>query len=77
MNINLLFFGRLVEITGTDKLNISNVETTDELKLRLGELYPALNEITCSVAVNKNIVQTNVSLQDGDTVALLPPFSGG
>ncbi|MGB3016922.1 MAG: MoaD/ThiS family protein [Ignavibacteria bacterium] len=77
MNISVLFFGQIADIAGNDNLDISNVDTSNELKSRLCELYPALNEITYSVAVNKEIVQTNTALKDGDTVALLPPFSGG
>ena len=77
MNISVLFFGQIADIAGKDNLDISNVDTSNELKSRLCELYPALNETTYSVAVNKEIVQTNTQLKDGDTVALLPPFSGG
>lgn len=77
MNIRVLFFGQIADITGKDNLEISNVETSNELKLRLCQLYPSLKEYTFSIAVNEEIVQANAALKDGDIVALLPPFSGG
>jgi molybdopterin converting factor small subunit len=72
-----MLFGNITDITGTQSLVLSNVASTYELKSQMGKLYPALNDIVYSVAVNKHIVQQDTTLEDGDTVALLPPFSGG
>jgi molybdopterin converting factor small subunit len=77
LNINVMLFGNITDITGTQSLVLSNVASTYELKSQMGKLYPALNDIIYSVAVNKHIVQEDTTLEDGDTVALLPPFSGG
>jgi sulfur-carrier protein len=33
--------------------------------------------IKYSIAVNKQVIQNNTTLNPDDTVALLPPFSGG
>jgi molybdopterin converting factor small subunit len=77
MKINLLVFGQLADITGKTELKISDVRNTDELNQRLAEVYPALPSIKYTMAVNKKIVQGNTLLNEEDTVALLPAFSGG
>ncbi|PJB11768.1 MAG: molybdopterin synthase sulfur carrier subunit [Flavobacteriales bacterium CG_4_9_14_3_um_filter_40_17] len=77
MEISILFFGQLAEIIGKPSLSLSNVSNTDDLKAHLQQQFPALEEMTFSIAVNKNIIQQNTHLNAGDEVALLPPFSGG
>ena len=77
MEINILAFGQIADITGKAELKISNVKNTDELIKKLAETFPALPSIKFSIAVNHKVMQTNTELNDKDTVALLPPFSGG
>ncbi len=77
MEINLLVFGQLADITGKTELRISDVKNTDELNKKLAEQYPKWPAIKYRLAVNKKIVQDNTLLNDNDMVALLPPFSGG
>jgi molybdopterin converting factor small subunit len=43
----------------------------------LNKLYPALAEKKYAVAVDKQVVNKNISLTSDNTVAILPPFSGG
>lgn len=77
MEINILVFGQIADITGRTAFKISGVEDTDELNKKLAELFPAVMDIKYSIAVNRHVVQTNIVLKQDDTVALLPPFSGG
>lgn len=77
MEINLLAFGQIIDIIGKTDLNISEVNNTDELRNKLAELFPELRSIKYSIAINKKVVHSDVELSNGDTVALLPPFSGG
>lgn len=77
MEINLLVFGQVADITGKQSWKISGVQTTDELKQKLEAEYAALKSVSYSIAVNKIIIRDNTSLSDEDIVALLPPFSGG
>jgi molybdopterin converting factor small subunit len=44
---------------------------------QLNKLYPALADKKYVVAVDKQDVTTNTVLTNNNTVALLPPFSGG
>ena len=39
--------------------------------------YPFLNNKTYRIAVNKKLITGKEQLNEGDTIALLPPFAGG
>lgn len=77
VNINIFFFGQLVEITGMSSLKMTGISETDDLKSSLQQHYPALKNLTYSIAINRQVIQKNTSLKSRDEVALLPPFSGG
>lgn len=76
MPVNIIVFGQLADITG-NALLLDNVADTDSLVQELNKLYPALANKKYAVAVDKQIVNKNISLTSNNTVALLPPFSGG
>lgn len=76
MGVEVLFFGKLVEIAGSS-VTINNVQTTDELLQQLRLQYPSLAAEKYIVAVDKKTITENTTLTDNCTVALLPPFSGG
>ena len=77
MEINLLSFGQVADITGKDALKIPDVRNTNELNGFLAKAWPQLQSIKYSIAVNKKIIQENTELNQDDTVAILPAFSGG
>lgn len=77
MKINVLVFGQLSDITKRSELEIVDVKNTNELNQKLAEMFPKLSAIKYAMAINKNIVQENTLLNNEDTIALLPPFSGG
>ncbi len=77
MKINLLSFGQVADIIGEANLSITDIQNTEELKDWLIDKWPKLQSIKYSIAINRNIIQENTELQNEDTVALLPPFSGG
>ena len=76
MRVEILLFGKLVDIAGAS-LVMNNVISTDELLQQLRLQFPALAAEKFIVAVDKKTISTNTSLTDNCTVALLPPFSGG
>ena len=73
----MLAFGQIVDIIGNSAWTISEVDNTDQLKLKLKHDFPALLNINFALAVNKHVVHHNTILNFDDTVAILPPFSGG
>ncbi len=77
MKVNILFFGRLADITGTSSTSIENVADTNELQKELITLYPGLAQLNYLTAVEKEVIKGNKALRNDMTVALLPPFSGG
>ncbi|MBS1950062.1 MAG: hypothetical protein OJF59_002289 [Cytophagales bacterium] len=77
MEINVLAFGQVADITGKTSWKVPLVKTTNELNQQLIKSYPQLQSTTYLIAVNKKIIQESVELNTDDTVALLPPFSGG
>ena len=77
MELSILTFGQITDITSKSELKVTGINTTDELNKKLVELFPALSSVKYSIAVNRKVIQQNTELKDGDTVALLPPFSGG
>ena len=76
MPVNIIIFGKLTDIIG-NSLTLDNVADTDQLVKTLNKLYPALADKKYVIAVDKQVVSTNTTLTNKNTVALLPPFSGG
>jgi sulfur-carrier protein len=73
----VLTFGVISEITGNSRLTVTDVSSTEDLRMKLEEQFPGLKSINYAVAVNKKIVSGPSPLPDRATIALLPPFSGG
>jgi molybdopterin synthase sulfur carrier subunit len=77
MEINLLIFGQIADITGKSAWKMTGIKDTNELIKNLEEQFPALSTTSYSIAVNKKVIQGNTAFNENDTIALLPPFSGG
>ncbi len=74
--VKVLLFGYLKERCGLAELSIS-AQDTDGLRENLEARLPILQGLNYLMAVNQIQVQGNEVLQDGDEVALMPPFAGG
>ena len=77
MQINIIVFGPLTELTGSNSFRLQNIKDTDQMIQCLHHLYPALIHSKFLIAVEKQMITGNTILQNNDTIALLPPFSGG
>ncbi|MHA4846855.1 MoaD/ThiS family protein [Flavitalea antarctica] len=89
MAITVLFFGQLAEIAGGGELTVGETgglngqfpgpgdTSTKELKAMLLERFPRLADIVFNIAVDTVIIDGDVALKPGSSVAFLPPFSGG
>ncbi len=77
MQIRILLFGQLTDLTNSSKLTLDNINDTDSLVKELNNRYPALAHAKYILAVDKLTIASNTVLNDGSTIALLPPFSGG
>ena len=77
MQVNIVAFGHMTEIIGKSGITLQNVPNTDQLRLQLQRLYPALKEAKYLIAIDKEIVSENTVLRDNHMIALLPPYAGG
>jgi molybdopterin synthase sulfur carrier subunit len=75
--INVLTFGAITEITGNKNFVIDDVASTEILVQILENKYPLLKTVQYAIAVNKEVIQQHIELENNATVAILPPFSGG
>ena len=75
MAISVISFGQLSEITGKD-FEVE-VMDTDQLAALLRDTFHIPVDMKYMVAVNKKLISSNTLLNADDTVALLPPYSGG
>ena len=75
--MKILFFGSLIEKTGTTELVIPPANTLAALKASILKTYPALGNSVYAIAVNETIIAGDIALKENDVIALMPPFSGG
>jgi sulfur-carrier protein len=77
MEVKVLFFGVLAEISGTGIKHYRNVKSIGELKLRIYDDFPEIAHYNFRVSINSEITDADLFLKSGDEVAFMPPFAGG
>lgn len=77
MNVSVLFFGQITDITGCPSVQLTDIQDSDQLDHMLHLKYPLLRQAKYIITVNRKIIRGNVVLSENAEVALLPPFSGG
>ncbi|MRH44740.1 molybdopterin converting factor subunit 1 [Aquibacillus halophilus] len=76
--INVLLFAHLQEEAGQDRLEIDEEGMrVDEFKQMLEDRYKFTQLDQVMVAINEEFAFNNDLINSGDTVALIPPVSGG
>ncbi|MGO4911128.1 MoaD/ThiS family protein [Leeuwenhoekiella sp. W20_SRS_FM14] len=79
MEITLKYFGQLVDVIGAhEETQTTSFKDSAQLLKHLKETH-AISHIPFQLAVNQKLIDADeaVSLNEGDVVALLPPFAGG
>ncbi len=80
MRLKILFFGVTSDIVGMESMDlVTKSHTLPELLKELFDIYPTLQNTPLQVALNQEFTNKNqnISLNDDDVIALLPPFAGG
>lgn len=81
MRIRVLYFQNLKKVTGSaeEPVDVSEGTTVGDLAAILADRHPALAPHLPSVlfAVNEEHALRDHRLVEGDTLAVMPPFSGG
>ncbi len=76
--ISILFFAHLQEAVGTSelKVDLSN-QTVSQIKEWVENQYPQLSLKHMITAINEEFATDTMIVKAGDTVAFIPPISGG
>lgn len=77
MEVKILAFGKIADLTGQKEWKWENISSTTTFKEKLEQEYPALQKMKYQLAVNKKLANGDMSLEDQAEIALLPPYSGG
>ena len=77
MEVKILFFGVLAEVTGTSLKTYNEVKSLGDLRLRIQDDFPEIVHYSYRISVNNEITDLDPLLSDGDEIALMPPFAGG
>ncbi|KGL61550.1 molybdopterin synthase sulfur carrier subunit [Polaribacter sp. Hel1_33_78] len=80
MKIKTLFFGITTDLVGTSNLDLelSEASTVEDFKNLLKKDYPQLENLdSYAIAVNESYATGDLILNGNDTVAVIPPVSGG
>jgi len=77
MKVKVLFFGVLSEVTSTDCKHYTDVKSVGDLNLRIQDDFPEVVNYNFRISLNNEIINNDPALNDGDEVALMPPFAGG
>jgi molybdopterin converting factor small subunit len=79
--ISVRFFARYAELAGCtwSHVNVETPATVADVIDRVREVFPGTKDLPPRplVALNKHQVKLDAVVNEGDDVALLPPFAGG
>ena len=80
MRVKILYFSQIKDLVGKNEEIIEfSGETVRDLIEVLSQKYPNVKEVLnkSMFAINENYEKTDFVLKDDDTVAIIPPVSGG
>ncbi len=81
MQCGVLLFAQLAETVGANRLtlDLQDGSTVSDALDALSDQHPGIAEARpiLAVAVNERYCTQAAALTDGDTIALIPPVSGG
>lgn len=76
--IRILLFAHLQEAIGESELRVNLSEhTVGQIKEWMENQYPQLSLQQMMTAVNEEFATDETIVNDGDTLAFIPPISGG
>jgi molybdopterin converting factor subunit 1 len=81
MQCSVLLFAQLAETVGANRLTLDlpDGSTVSDALDTLSDRHPGIADLRTilAVAVNERYASQTAALTDGDTIALIPPVSGG
>lgn len=74
----VLFFAHLRDAVREDSIEMeANGKTVAEFKEQISKTYDIQKLETVMVAINEEFAPDSEIIQEGDTIAFIPPVSGG
>ena len=79
MKLKVVYLGRIKEITSKSEehIDLPSVSYLNEFSRYIQNCYPDIDKHIFRIAVNRNIEDENIELQENDEIAFLPAFAGG
>ena len=81
IKVSVIYFAQIHELTGIreEEVIIEKGSTLTDLISKIGENHPSLLKVkeNTEFAINCNLVRKNLSLNEGDQIAVFPPVAGG
>ena len=80
MYITVLFFGMATDLSGNQSTSIplNKSISLSEFKNLLFEIHPSFKQMhQFAIAINEEYAEDDAQIKPGDTVAIIPPVSGG
>lgn len=74
--MRVLLYGIIAEKAGAAAIDVQ-AASLGELRLRLAERVPGIEQLSHAIAVDRQLVRTDMPLSGSEEIAVLPPFAGG
>lgn len=75
--IRIKAYGLIADIIGAKEIEADTVPDTELLRQYLIQQYFGLQGKQFAMAIGNKIVSSKQTIHEGNTISLLPPFSGG
>jgi molybdopterin converting factor subunit 1 len=81
IKVSVLYFAQVSDATGIheEKIILDKESSLTKLISKIEENHPSILKVKQNIqfAVNCNIARKNLSLKEGDQIAVFPPVAGG
>jgi sulfur-carrier protein len=74
--MDVLLFGLIAEKAGATRIAVEAANVV-ELRAKLGERIEGFEQMSYAIAVDRRLVQGDMSFTGAEEIAVLPPFAGG
>lgn len=74
--MDVLLFGLIAEKAGATRIAVDAANVV-ELRARLGERIEGFERMSYAIAVDRRLVQHDMTFTGAEEIAVLPPFAGG
>ena len=75
MQVNVLFFGVLAEVSGTYLKCYYNARSISDLKLMIQDDFPEIVHYNFNISYNNELTDKELLLNSGDKIAFIPSFN--